>query len=142
MTTSTEPPTKAWSDFAPPPKAKAQDDDEIETAAGEALAPAGTKTAELVDLMADNKMLQRDLATRDKEIADLKELLQKRDELLKAKDEEAKETKSIWTKEYNKMWKQLNAVRDELAAAKGKITSKGRRQTVASSSLRDLTNNT
>ena len=130
-------------DFAPPPKAKAQDDDEIETAVGEAaLAPAEAKTAELVDLMADNKMLQRDLATRDKEIADLKELLQKRDELLKAKDEEAKETKSIWTKEYNKMWKQLNAVRDELAAAKGKITSKGRRQTVASSSLRDLTNNT
>ena len=59
-------------DFAPPPKVKA--DDEIKTAAGEA-APT------TLDLLVDNnKMLRRDLAARDEEIAALKASLQKKGE--------------------------------------------------------------
>ena len=120
-----------------PPKAKAparrarrrgrrhEDEDEIETAVSEAaLAPAGTKTAELVDLMADNKMLQRDLATRDEEIAALKASLQK-------KGEEIEET-NLYFQE------RIEALEDELAREKDKNKT-GRRQT-AVSPLSDATN--
>ena len=94
-------------DFAPPPKAKAQDDDEIETAVGEAaLAPAGTKTAELVDLMADNKMLRRDLAARDEEIAALKASLREKGEEIEELD--------LFFKE------RIEALEDELAREKDK----------------------
>ena len=120
-----------------PPKAKAparrarrrgrrhEDEDEIETAVSEAaLAPAGTKTAELVDLMADNKMLRRDLATRDEEIAALKASLQK-------KGEEIEET-NLYFQE------RIEALEDELAREKDKNKT-GRRQT-AVSPLSDATN--
>ena len=122
-------------DFAPPPKAKAQDDDEIETAVGEAaLAPAGTKTAELVDLMADNKMLQRDLATRDKEIADLKaakqsEIAARDEEIAAARAEIAAYKEQIEEKEAESRTyvniardakKELDAVKAELAREKDK----------------------
>ena len=150
-------------DFAPPPKAKAQDDDEIETAAGEALAPAGTKTAELVDLMADNKMLQRDLATRDKEIADLKaakqsEIAARDEELATTKAELAACKEQIKEKEADsedlvkhsqdtigalkfelaEVKNELARVKDEIAREKDKNKA-GRRQT-AVSPLCDATN--
>ena len=150
-------------DFAPPPKAKAQDDDEIETAAGEALAPAGTKTAELVDLMADNKMLQRDLATRDKEIADLKaakqsEIAARDEELAAARAEVAAYKEEIKEKEADsedlvkhsqdtigalkfelaEVKNELARVKDEIAREKDKNKA-GRRQT-AVSPLCDATN--
>ena len=150
-------------DFAPPPKAKAQDDDEIETAAGEALAPAGTKTAELVDLMADNKMLQRDLATRDKEIAELKaakqsEIAARDEELATTKAELAACKEQIKEKEADsedlvkhsqdtigalkfelaEVKNELARVKDEIAREKDKNKA-GRRQT-AVSPLCDATN--
>ena len=120
-----------------PPKAKAparrarrrgrrhEDEDEIETAVSEAaLAPAGTKTAELVDLMADNKMLRRDLATRDEEIAALKASLQKKGEEI--------EEMNLYFQE------RIEALEDELAREKDKNKT-GRRQT-AVSPLSDATN--
>ena len=148
-------------DFAPPPKAKAEDDDEIETAVGEAaLAPAGTKTAELVDLMADNKMLQRDLATRDKEIADLKaakqseiaardeELATTKAELAACKEQIKKKKADMFDlaisvvgplkKELAEVKNELAEVQNELAKEKDKNKT-GRRQT-AVSPLRDATN--
>ena len=151
-------------DFAPPPKAKAEDDDEIETAVGEAaLAPAGTKTAELVDLMADNKMLQRDLATRDKEIADLKaakqsEIAARDEELATTKAELAACKEQIKEKEADsedlvkhsqdtigalkfelaEVKNELARVKDEIAREKDKNKT-GRRQT-AVSPLGDATN--
>ena len=147
-------------DFAPPPKAKAEDDDEIETAVGEAaLAPAGTKTAELVDLMADKKMLQRDLATRDKEIADLKaakqsEIAARDEELATTKAELAACKEQIKEKEdeifnlalvVEPLKTQLAEVKNELARVKDEIAREkdknkaGRRQT-AVSPLCDATN--
>ena len=120
-----------------PPKAKAparrarrrgrrhEDEDEIETAVSEAaLAPAGTKTAELVDLMADNKMLRRDLATRDEEIAALKASLREKGEEIEELD--------LFFKE------RIEALEDELAREKDKNKT-GRRQT-AVSPLSDATN--
>ena len=147
-------------DFAPPPKAKAEDYDEIETAVGEAaLAPAGTKTAELVDLMADNKMLQRDLATRDKEIADLKaakqsEIAARDEELATTKAELAACKEQIKEKEdeifnlalvVEPLKTQLAEVKNELAEVQNELAKEkdknktGRRQT-AVSPLCDATN--
>ena len=102
-----------------------EDEDEIETAVGEAaLAPAGTKTAELVDLMADNKMLRRDLAARDEEIAALKASLREKGEEIEELD--------LFFKE------RIEALEDELAREKDKNKT-GRRQT-AVSPLSDATN--
>ena len=104
-------------DFAPPPKAKAEDDDEIETAVGEA---APTR----LDLLVDNKMLRRDLAARDEEIAALKASLREKGEEIEELD--------LFFKE------RIEALEDELAREKDKNKT-GRRQT-AVSPLSDATN--
>ena len=103
-------------DFAPPPKVKA--DDEIKTAVGEA-APT------TLDLLVDNnKMLRRDLAARDEEIAALKASLQEKGEEIEELD--------LFFKE------RIEALEDELAREKDKNKT-GRRQT-AVSPLSDATN--
>ena len=93
-------------DFAPPPKAKAEDDDEIKTAVGEA-APT------TLDLLVDNnKMLRRDLAARDEELATARAEIAACKEQIKKKEADKKFVEEMTIKPLKK---RLAAVRDKLA---------------------------
>ena len=93
-------------DFAPPPKAKAEDDDEIKTAVGEA-APT------TLDLLVDNnKMLRRDLAARDEELATARAEIAAYKEQIKKKEADKKFVEEMTIKPLKK---RLAAVRDKLA---------------------------
>ena len=101
-------------DFAPPPKVKA--DDEIKTAAGEA-APT------TLDLLVDNnKMLRRDLAARDEELATARAEIAACKEQIKKKEADKKFVEEMTIRPLKK---RLAAVRDKLARemAKNKILS-------------------
>ena len=91
-------------DFAPPPKVKA--DDEIKTAVGEA-APT------TLDLLVDNnKMLRRDLAARDEELATARAEIAAYKEQIKKKEADKKFVEEMTIKPLKK---RLAAVRDKLA---------------------------
>ena len=93
-------------DFAPPPKVKA--DDEIKTAVGEA-APT------TLDLLVDNnKMLRRDLAARDEELAAARAEIAAYKEQIKEKEAESR----IYVNIARDAQEELNAVKDELARVK------------------------
>ena len=101
-------------DFAPPPKVKA--DDEIKTAVGEA-APT------TLDLLVDNnKMLRRDLAARDEELATARAEIAACKEQIKKKEADKKFVEEMTI---IPLKKRLAAVRDKLARemAKNKILS-------------------
>jgi hypothetical protein len=93
-------------DFAPPPKVKA--DDEIKTAVGEA-APT------TLDLLVDNnKMLRRDLAARDEELAAARAEIAAYKEQIKEKEAESR----IYVNIARDAQEELDAVKDELARVK------------------------
>ena len=121
-------------DFAPPPKVKA--DDEIKTAVGEA-APT------TLDLLVDNnKMLRRDLAARDEELATARAEIAACKEQIKKKEADMFDLAIVVVgplkAELAEVKNELAEVQNELAKEKDKNKT-GRRQT-AVSPLCDATN--